>query len=63
MINYQKKKTRKAKKKKIKLQQMLLNVANAVKKNYNREKQTRAGDEPATIYITCSVCGHKWSMN
>lgn len=27
------------------------------------KKQTRAGDEPATIYITCSVCGHKWSMN
>tara|TARA_B110000977_G_scaffold201090_1_gene294088 strand:+ start:3566 stop:4045 length:480 start_codon:yes stop_codon:yes gene_type:complete len=27
------------------------------------EKQTRAGDEPATVYITCSVCGNKWTMN
>ena len=26
------------------------------------EKQTRAADEPATLFITCMVCGHKWSI-
>jgi len=27
------------------------------------EKQTRAADEPATLYITCTICDHKWTMN
>lgn len=27
------------------------------------QKQTRSGDEPATIFITCTVCGNKWTQN
>jgi len=26
------------------------------------EKQTRAGDEPATVFITCTVCGNEWRL-
>lgn len=26
------------------------------------EKQTRAADEPATLFITCTVCGHEWTI-
>lgn len=26
------------------------------------EKQTRAGDEPATVFVTCTVCGNKWTV-
>jgi len=25
-------------------------------------KQQRSADEPATIYITCNICGHRWRM-
>jgi len=27
------------------------------------QKQTRAGDEPVTTFVTCEECGHKWSFN
>lgn len=27
------------------------------------QKQIRAGDEPATIFVTCLECGHKFSFN
>jgi DNA-directed RNA polymerase subunit M/transcription elongation factor TFIIS len=27
------------------------------------QKQTRAGDEPATTYVTCLECGHTFSFN
>jgi len=27
------------------------------------QKQTRAGDEPATTFVTCLECGHKFSFN
>lgn len=27
------------------------------------EAQTRAADEPTTIFITCITCGNKWKMN
>lgn len=26
------------------------------------EKQTRAGDEPATVFVTCTVCGNMWTV-
>lgn len=26
------------------------------------EKQTRRGDEPATIFIECQECGHEWRL-
>lgn len=26
------------------------------------EKQTRAGDEPATVFVTCQVCGNMWTI-
>ena len=26
------------------------------------EKQTRRGDEPATIFIECKECGHEWRL-
>lgn len=28
---------------------------------YN-EKQTRSADEPTTKYVTCVLCGHKWTF-
>jgi DNA-directed RNA polymerase subunit M/transcription elongation factor TFIIS len=27
------------------------------------EKQTRAADEPATVFITCEECGYTWTDN
>ena len=27
------------------------------------EKQTRAGDEPATTFVTCIECDHTWRFN
>ena len=27
------------------------------------QKQTRAGDEPATTFVTCLECGHQFSFN
>ena len=27
------------------------------------EKQTRAGDEPATTFVKCLECGHSWTLN
>jgi transcription elongation factor S-II len=27
------------------------------------QKQTRAGDEPATTFVKCVNCGNKWSFN
>lgn len=27
------------------------------------EKQTRAGDEPATVFVTCQVCGNMWTIS
>ena len=32
------------------------------KKSVISEKQTRAGDEPATIFITCTECGYCFTM-
>jgi transcription elongation factor S-II len=27
------------------------------------QKQTRAGDEPVTTFVSCVECGHTWSFN
>ena len=32
------------------------------KKSVISEKQTRAGDEPATVFITCTECGYCFTM-
>lgn len=29
----------------------------------DREKQTRAADEPMTVFVNCRKCGHKWKFN
>ena len=32
------------------------------RKTIVEEKQTRGGDEPATVFVTCQVCGNKWTV-
>ena len=32
------------------------------RKAISEEKQTRSGDEPATIFIECKECGHEWRL-
>tara|TARA_B110000879_G_C11118181_1_gene490501 strand:+ start:157 stop:636 length:480 start_codon:yes stop_codon:yes gene_type:complete len=32
------------------------------KKTLVEEKQTRAGDEPPTVFVECVVCGNKWTV-
>lgn len=32
------------------------------KKTYQFSLQTRSCDEPATIFLTCATCGHRWKI-
>lgn len=33
------------------------------KKTFSYSKQCRSSDEPATLFVTCAICGNNWSQS